>query len=358
MEKIIANNFTLNAVVNGITIYCSIKMENSVGLFQFLDKDTGNLTPNWADDNGAGPMFHAEGKGSDGTSFVVDSPELWYNNTKVNFSNGLSTNLLTAGFVKKTVDSSGVTHYQFVKNVFNNASNADNDQFYITGQVKVDGGNTQAVQSETETISCIKVAAGGNTYYVKLDCTDIDKDGTAGKAVAHVFSSQAGTEVSDGLAYAWYNYASGKAVQMSGQSTKTLTVGRDDVNGDGLFECRVTIGGKTYSGFGNIHDFSDPWHLVAYEASAFETSVTDNNHLSRHIKKGETVTYNAKIENDQGEEQTNTGYTPSFIVKKSKDGTLFDASKPSYANTFSVSYASVINAGGELLLNLFAKKNA
>lgn len=354
MEKIITNRFGLTAVINGMTFRAQIIRDtNSRAFFQFYDKDAHVCTPDWSD-NSLGPKFHVEVTDAKGTTYNPTNLTLMWNGTEVTFgsedANGIALNtngVLNPGTVKKWTENS-VTYFQIVDNIFD-PGNDDNDQFYLTGQVRMQGGTMQTVRTETENVTVVKTASGGTSYYVLVEVTDIKTAGGTGTCVAHLFSSASGTEVPSGLSYQWYNMTGASADACtaqdgySGVNQKTLTVPEGKVNGDELFRVDVTLNGTTYSGYGQMHDWSDPYFIALEETS----NVTGHNFGS--ITEDETVTVHAYIVDKEGEAVSGSGLKPAFTLVNAGGSALTAGTGYTYnssTNSVSLTYAQVIAAGG------------
>ena len=358
MSKTISNRFALTAVINGMTFRAQvIRDTNSPAFFQFWDKDKAECTPNWSD-TPHGPKFHVEVTDAKGTNYSPTNLKLMWNGTEVQFGtsdgNGVQLNtegVLDAGTVKMWSEN-GVTYFQRVKNIFS-SGNDDNDQFYLTGQVRVQGGTTQTFRTETENVTVIKTASGGTSYYVHVEVTDIQTAGGTGTCVAHLFSSATGQEVSQGLTYKWYNVTGAAAAECTpttqipyaGNTTKTLTVPEVAVNGDELFRVDITKDGQVYSGYGQMHDWSDPYFI------ALEETGSGTGHNYGWVDEDETVTIRAYIVDKEGNAVATSGLTPAFTILNASGsamtaGTDFTENTANHSVAFT--YDQVIAAGGSV----------
>lgn len=356
MSKIISNRFALTAVINGMTLRAQvIRDTTSRAFFQFWDKDANECTPNWGDATG-GPKFHVEVTDAKGNTYNPSNLTLMWNGTAVAFgtadANGIALNtagILDAGTVKKWT-ANNVTYFQIVKNIFN-SGNDDNDQFYLTGQVRVQGGTMQTFRTETENVTVIKTASGGTSYYVHVEVTDIQTADGTGTCVAHLFSSATGQEVSTGLTYQWYNMTGDTATACSstdgysGVTGKTLTVPEDEVHGDELFRVDVTLGGKVYQGYGQMHDWSDPYFI------ALEETGSGTGHNYGWIDQGEQVTVHGYIVDKDGQEVSDSGLTISFTITRADGsaataGTHYTADNAHSSVQFT--YDQIVACGGSV----------
>lgn len=366
MDKKISNSFKLTAVINGKTIFARIKTTDaSNGFFQFYDKSTDTHTPSWVDN---GPAFFAECKDSEGNEYEAKNCVLHYIDQDISFdSSGLSVaGTFAAGTFKKTTmtkeNSAGeeitYTVFQVVKEVFKNSSgtdsNMDDDDFYISGTVTLPGAYSQPFQTETESLTIVEAAAGGNMYYGKMDITDITNDtDRKGTAVARLFSTQTGTWMTEGVTYQFFDYngTGGARQDITGTgnysvSGNTLTVDADAVMGDSLIGCDIKVGGSTvYTAYGTMHDFTDPYY-IDFDETGVITGDSSFVHKSGSIQEKETVTYTAKTVDSSGNKVTVTGLTLQFHVYKRKDGSLWTAKSTTTSTSFTYDEITATDVGG------------
>lgn len=329
MNKTISNAFQLNAVINGKTLFARVKTNGTVGFFQFYDKSTDAHTPSW---EGKGPAFYAEVKDSEGNLYEARDCVLHYIDQDIEFDkdgNSVAGTFDAGTFTKKTIVINGVncTVFQVVKEVFSDPANPDNDDFWIKGNIVLPGAYTQEFQTETETLTIINAAAGGNMYYGKMDVTDIEGSMTEGIAVARLFSTQTGEWLDSGVTYSFFDYsgdngakrtiATGTNFSVNGN---TLKVNKDAVMGDDLIGCEMSVGGKVvFTAYGNMHDYTDPYY-IDYEETGQKEDGSAFNHKIGHIFDGERVTYTAKTVDGQGNPVTVKNLELRFHVFKKNDG--------------------------------------
>lgn len=366
MDKKVSNSFKLVAVINGKTIFARVKTaDGSAGFFQFYDKSTDTHTPSWVDN---GPMFYAECKDSEGNEYEAKNCVLHYIDQDISFdSNGLSEEgTFAAGTFKKTTmsktNSAGekitYTVFQVVKEVFKNSSgtdsNMDDDDFYISGSVTLPGAYTQPFQTETESLTIVEAAAGGNMYYGKMDITDCTADNSGkGTATARLFSTQTGTWISEGVTYSFFDYSgdNGARKDITGTgnysiSGNTLTVDKDAIMGDTLIGCDMKVGGSTvFTAYGTMHDFTDPYY-IDYDETGTKTGDSSFAHKAGSIQQGETVTYTAKTVDASGSIKTVDGLELKFHVFKRKDGEEWTAKSTVSSTSFTYDEITADEIGG------------
>lgn len=341
--RLINNTFSLNAVLKGVTTISKVTLTNSIQFFQFLDKSTGELSPNWGN-SPFGPKFFAEVHDSAGHALTAESVQLHYNGTVVNFNSttGISenTSALLNGKIKRTVES-GVTYFQFIGNIFSLTNNEDNDSFYMTGNVTLQGGNAQPFQTPVQDVTVLMSAQGGGAYHLIAEGTNVTDD-APGKVVAKLFSRESpSTPISlpQGASYTFYNITGDTETECTAAdgytiNGNTLTIPADNVSGVDAFKVVTTINGVAYSAVAIIVDETDPYLLQVVETG---------NAKKAWIDEGETVTFTAQVVDKEGTVVQNSGISPSWTVKKG-DGTNWAAKSGSSAS-ISFTYSEITTTG-------------
>lgn len=352
----ISNSFTLVATLDGKTYYSQIvPVGDTNGFFQFLDKDTMKCSPTW--DSTSGPKFYQKISDTDGDDPVPTAmPALYWNGTAVTFSSGKSTGTYAGYFTCKqeTVsDNYGNKTrwvFQIVKDLFG-SGNVDSDSFYTVSQILDTSGNAIDVPSEPQKVECIQTTGVTGTF-VYVYGSDILKgqDSTVIKAVVATptgnVTSPSGT---------WKKVLEGDDTELSdgtdGYGIKNttadsqLTVPKDDVDGSALYSFTTTVSGKEYTGYCVVADLNDPYHAEFTEKHSL------TNFVYGKIGKGDTVTFEGKVVDNDGNKET--GYSVKFFTRK-KDGTLVKDG----VDTVEVSYSDVINTyQGELSGYVTASKS-
>lgn len=356
MDKIIKGSFSIDAAFNGKNYYGDIIIDSGGDIFQFYDKDTGKCSPDWS--NGNGPKFHFAVKDSADATKSVDSGtvKLIWNDKEITFgSDGLSqaqagatSGPFSAGCFKRTI-SNGVVYVQIMNNLFT-AANVDSDKFYMSGDISTSSGSIMTVRSDTHSAQCVYMSlGGGNTYYVTIRSTDIEKGQDTGQLVPVVYSSQSGgTDISQqnnlGLTFAWYRASD---PDNSIGKDRILTVNKDSVNGVECYFVKVTIGTKSYYAFGSLSDKNDPYTIVIY-GEGLEAGYGRN----MTINEGETVKLTAKVADSDGNELPDTEqakYSLTFYIRNTTDNVAVkDGTKDYFANPFTYSYDQIMAVKGHI----------
>lgn len=354
-NAVIQNSFTLVASLDGKTFYSQIvPVANTNGFFQFIDKDTKKASPSW--NSTTGPKFYQKISDTDGSDPVPDGmPALYWNDKKVEFTNGVSSGSWLPGYFtcskQSVTDSNNVTRqrwvFQIVKDIFG-PDNADSDTFYTVSTVADASGNPIDIRSEIQKVECIQTVSG-STVHVNVAGANIEK-GKDTTVLTATVSTPDGTSSAAGT---WHKVlqagdktlASGTDGYTISSDTRTLTVPKDDVDGSALYRFDVVVGGKTYSGYCVVADLNDPYHA----------EYTEKHHLTSFsygkITKGDTVDYTGKVVDGNGEEVQ--GFNVLFYTR-SKSGTPVVNGK----ETLTVSYNDVMTTyKGELQGYVTASKS-
>lgn len=322
MAKLITADFTLNAVLKGITLVSKVGLDtaNGVGFFQFLDKGTGELSPDWSNNSTYGPKFYAIVQDTKGRSYLGESVHLFYNGVEVQFNSqtGISenTSALLNGKIQKTVDAgTGVTYFQFIDNIFNLANNSDNDYFYMTGNATLAGGAIQQFRTPVQDVVVVMSAQGGDAYHLVAESENITED-HVGTVTPKLYSRENPTtpitSLPAGSSYKFYNVTGGTEEECTAQSgysivNNVLQIPADKVHGVDAFRVEITINNIKYSAIRTVADETDPYYLQVVESG---------NAKKEYIDEGETVVYSPQVVDKEGNIVTGASITPNWTVYK------------------------------------------
>ncbi len=272
MDKIVSNEFVINAFIGSKTLITGINVVEGV-LVQSMDAQ-GNLAPDWTD---AGPKFKASVKDTSGTTHLsLDSEEkLYWNGVEVTFAaTGLSNavgSAFPAGSFKRTTGADGAYVYQIVKNIFSESTNADSDQFRIEGKIELAGGRFQDFVTPDQPVTLVRYSNGGIPYIVLIsNVHNITEQGGTGYMDAFLYDVTTMTVVENATPEKWFNVdgtgaevecTTAKGYAMNGNR---LTVPASEVNGYDNFCACFKVGSEYYRGFAFLRDETDPVY-VAYD---------------------------------------------------------------------------------------------
>lgn len=337
--KKINGSFQLFALMNGVNIRARMGIINGP-LRQEYKKGTNICSPDW-ETSASKPLVYAHlNRDDNGVVLIPTTVDLFYNGVQVVFdANGLSTTGALAGVFKKstkTVNIGGRDYpnmivFEIVKNIVP-VSNYDNDTLLLKGTTEV-GGQSLAFDAISETVEIVETVGSSTTLYLDGD-TDVTTDSPTATINAHVLID--GTSPSDLSAYTpkWYKVA-GDVATLVTSGIWALVVKAADIDGTVTYRCDLlkkddsTVLGSAYM---NVTDYTDPYRVNLYVDGI----------VGEQIKEGETAIYTAKVEKDDGTEDT-TAQTTFTITDNS--GAKID-SLSGVKKNINVSFQDVINAGG------------
>lgn len=338
MRKIGAK-FQLFALLNGVNANASIAIINGP-LRQEYRKGTNICSPDWAASANK-PLIYAHILRDDNGSVIIPTTlDLYYNGVKVDFgADGLSTTGALVGVFKKSVkavniggrDYPNMIVFEIMKNLVP-VSNCDNDTILLKGTMEI-GGQSLLFDGASEVVEIVETVGNSTTLYVDGD-TDITTEIPTATLNAHVLIN--GISPTDLSAYVakWYKIV-GSTSTLVASSVWSLTVSKADVDGTTTYRCdlfRKDNSALIASVYKNVNDFTDP-----YRANLYVDGI-----LGEQILEGQTAIYTAKVEKDDGTEDT-TAQTTFVVVNNS--GVPIPALS-GIKKTISVTRADVVSAGG------------
>lgn len=208
---------------------------------------------------------------------VVPSSVKWYfNDLLLAFSSSnLSTNTLggETGHFKQIPYAAGSTDYYGLQILKNLVRASEGASCTIRCEATVTVGNTSDTIQFVYTIPITKSV--GNQTVVTITAADgnyfcIRQKGGSCKLEALV--RQGAGEITSGLTYKWFNQQDGAWSQLSGQTSKTLTVTSDMVDTSGVFKVEVSQNGSLIGmDTQTVMDLSDPYDIITNPDPADET---------------------------------------------------------------------------------------
>lgn len=337
--KKINGSFQLFALMNGVNVRARMGIINGP-LRQEYKKGTAICTPDWGT-SASKPLVYAHLNRDDNGSVLIPTiVDLYYNGVLVSFgAEGLSTTGALAGVFKKstkTVNIGGRDYpnmivFEIMKNIVP-VSNYDNDTILLKGSTEVSGQSLD-FDAISETVEIVETVGSSTTIYLDGD-TDITTESPTATLNAHVLVD--GTTPSDLSAYIakWYKVI-GEVATLVTSGVWTLPVARADIDGTTTYRCDLLLkDGATVLGsdYINVTDYTDP-----YRVNLYVDGIT-----GEQIKEGETAVYTAKVEKDDGSEDT-TAQTIFTVTDNS--GAKID-SLSGTKKSINVAFQDVINAGG------------
>lgn len=372
MDKIISNNFTLNAMFNGKTLITGVDIVEGV-LFQSMDV-AGNLAPDWTN---AGPKFKASVKDTGGNTHksLALYEKLYWNGVEVTFANtGLSNAIGTAyeaGTFKRTTGSDGTYTYQIMKNFFSGSSNADSDMFRIEGKIELAGGNFQDFSTPDQQVTLVRYSTGGTPYVVLIsNVHNITAQGGSGYMDAFLYDVRTMTPVANATPEKWFNVdGTGTEVECISAdgftiSGNRLTVPASAVNGYDNFCARFKVGSEYYRGYAALRDETDNIYVEYDIVGDVENSFVKEDGIARVKirvvdKDGtvltswgtQTLVPNVVLKGDDGTAVTPTAYsgTADALANTSTVVSNITYKGEAWKGTLAVPYDKLVSlCGGRL----------
>ena len=337
--KKINGSFQLFALMNGVNIRARIGIINGP-LRQEYKKGTAICTPDW-ETSASKPLVYAH-LNRDDNGWVLNpvTLDLYYNGVLVAFGpDGLSITGALAGVFKKSVkavniggrDYPGMIVFEIMKNIVP-VSNYDNDTILLKGSTEV-GGQSLDFDAISDTIEIVETVGSSTTLYIDGN-TDVTTSTPVATLNAHPLID--GVTPSDLSAYTpkWSKVV-GEVSTSVATGVWSLDVRASEIDGTATYRCDLyRKDGSTLlaSAYINVVDYTDP-----YRVNLYVDGIT-----GEQIKEGETAVYTAKVEKDDGTEDTTAQTT--FTVTDNA-GTKVD-SLSGVKKSINVSFQDVINAGG------------
>lgn len=351
MEKILSNDFALNAQIAGKVLITGIQMVEGV-LYQSMDA-AGNLAPDWTN---AGPKWKAAVKDTNGTvrkslpnnGSGTDYEKLYWNDQLVTFAGtGLSNAVGTAfpaGTFKRTTDTDGTYIYQIMKNFFDQSSNADSDIFRIEGKIEIAGGNFQDFVTPDQPVTLVRYSTGGTPYVVLINNVhNITTQGGTGYMDAFLYDVATMTVVQNATPEKWFNVdGTGAETECTAAGGYTisgnrLTVPASEVNGYDNFCARFKVGNEYYRGYSPLRDETD--NIYASYEIVGDVKGTE-------VEEGGTARVKIRVVDKDGNNLSSWGpltLVPSLVLKGNDGTTITPATYSGTADALANTNTAVSN---------------
>ena len=337
--KKIGSSFQLFALMNGVNVRARMGVINGP-LRQEYKKGTAICTPDW-EASASKPLVYAHlNRDDNGVVLIPTTVDLFYNGVQVAFdASGLSTTGALKGVFKKstkTVNIGGRDYpnmivFEIVKNIVS-VSNYDNDTIMLKGSTEV-GGQSLDFDAISETIEIVETVGSSTTLYIDGN-TDVTTDNPTATLNAHPLID--GVTPSDLSAYTpKWNKVVGETSTQVATGVWTLEVLASDIDGSSTYRCDLYRKDGSIllaSAYINVTDYTDPYRVNIYFDGI----------KGEQVKDGETAVLTAKVEKDDGTEDTTAQTT---FTTMDNSGAPID-SLSGVKKSISVSYQDIINAGG------------
>lgn len=324
-------NITIKRLRNGDTFFITLELANGIPLYQGVDDKNGSITPDWTKAENQ-PIIKPSVTSARGATVSLDFHKWTYNNVDLIF-NG------TAGSDGYKTDTTGKFKMNpttgELKIIANLASktNIANDTLTYSCQATVAG----VEYTLTKSIDVLIQTIGATSYMGTITATTEQLTSNQTSSVLTTRLWVGAREITD-YTTKWYKDDTAWTAK-NGQ--KTLTIGRDDVDGTQLFICEFYENGATtpcYKAGIRIIDTLDEFQVICYISSA-----------NKDVDTGQPVTVSAKIVRFISTTGSTQDYTPSnptwrMDVYRPKDWKVL---KTSNSNTIQVTTAET-DADGEI----------
>ncbi len=288
--------FTVRFIRTGDQIYVTRNVvkfdasgtESGAALFQAIDSTSGTINPDWKTEITEQPALKISVKSAMGNPVTVIEPITWtWKGNAITFNAAAETSGTYAGwykskdnmFVKKTtiVDNVCYCYLRFIDNAAS-ATVLSNQTIGFTINYTTSGMNDTVSGTEDVLIQ----QAGADSYSVNIttDCSTLNKDQTSTTLTATCLY---GVEALDDSKYTleWYK----DFVKIEGQTSKTLTVTRDDVDGSSVYSVKLLVGTAVKAvDAQRIVDEGDEWQVVAEPSGTSPTAISATSEAKYTLK--------------------------------------------------------------------------
>ena len=338
MRKL-GGSFQLHALMNGVNVRSRMGIINGP-LRQECKKGTNIRTPDW-ETSATKPLIYAHLNRDDNGSILIPvTLDLYYNGVLMTFdASGTSTTGAMSGVFKKSIrtiniggrDYPNMIVFEIVKNIAS-ASNCDNDTILLKGSTEV-SGQTLNFDAISETVEIVETVGGSTTVYIDGN-TDVTTDNPAATLNAHPLTD--GVPPADLSAYTpkWSKVAGEVSTQVA-TGVWSIEIPASEIDGTATYRCDLYRKDDSIllsSAYINVTDYTDP-----YRVSILFDGITGD-----YIGAGETAVLTAKVEKDDGTEDTTSQIT---FTTMDNSGAVIGALS-GVKKSISVSFQDLMNAGG------------
>ena len=288
--------FTVRFIRTGDQIYVTRNVvkfdasgtESGAALFQAIDSTNGSINPDWATDKTAQPALKISVKSAMGNPVTVTDITWTWKGNAITFNSAPATEGDYAGwylsidpagmFAKKItiVDNVCYCYLRFTANAAS-ATVLSNQTIGFTINYTTSGMNDTVSGTEDVLIQ----QAGSDSYSVNIttDCSTLNKDQTSTTLTATCLYGVKPLEKEHTLE--WYK----DFVLIEGQTSKTLTVTRDDVDGSSVYSVKLLVGGVVKAvDAQRIVDEGDEWQVVAEPSGTSPTAISATSEAKYTLK--------------------------------------------------------------------------
>lgn len=305
MATEISNSFTVRFIRNGDQIYFTKNIvsfdasgnETGGAFYQSIDPNDGTVNPDWSVTTNQ-PVLKL-GISSARKNPITVTDVLWaFDGANIIFPSPISTDWVSStshsGAFQQRLINTGSVYYAELKVVSNIASKSadvvSNRQIsytltYVCNALKDTFSGTQDVfiQQSGSTSHWANIV----TPRVELSSESVATQSTTLTAKCY-YGSHNVTVGQNGYTMKWFK----DGVEISGATTDTITVTRDDVNGGSVYVVQLLLNGTIVASDGQrINDISDEYRVEAYTPDGSNDALSENQNaiFGFRIKKNGTV---------------------------------------------------------------------
>lgn len=278
MSSKVKGAFTVRFIRTGDQIYVSKNIvkfdkdgaESGAAFFQAIDPESGSLSSDWKTNIYAQPCVKIGLKSAVGNSVVITDIKWTYRGTELTFNASPATSGDYAGWnistdnkwAKKT--SNGYCYLRAIDNV---ASTTIVSNQIIGYEVTYSTNSIKDSVSGTEDVLIQQAGADSYSVTITTDCCTLNAEQTSTVLTAtYLYGTSPISD--DDFAANWKLVWLKDFVEMEGQTAKTLTVTRDDVDGSSVFSVKLMYkDGDTWTTKAidaqRVTDDADEWQISA-----------------------------------------------------------------------------------------------
>lgn len=278
-----------------------------------------------------------------------DSMEYYFNGTKIEFSNGVSTGTF-AGYFKQITPSGEQLYYglQILQNIAALSGYAPAiikmvaAVSYGTQSDTIQASYTIPIQKATGSSYRVSIAAGDAKNFVITD--------KGGSCILKAMAYQAGAEITKNLTYTWEKMEASGWATITGATSQTLTVNADDINTYGEYRVHVLRSGEEIgTDIQSVMDASDPYDIDPHPSPEDEAITEDEG------GNGEVTYTPVVVKRGTGTKALETLF---FFVLKDAAGVYLnsESDRTTAKASETVTRAHCVQAGGDVSVTITSEQ--
>ena len=270
----VGSSFTVRFLRNGDTISIERNIVDGngqgTGLFQAIDSVSGEVKPNWKTDTASRPELHLSLRSALGYEVDIKDVRFAFNGQNLSFSyNGSAwvaakedtrfQGCIVGGIYKLKI----VDNLASLDSVGNKTISYEID--YVSQAVKETIGGS---------VDVLIQQSGSDSHNLIVSADDITLDATTTKTTLRAKAYYGIDEITlgqEGYTIAWYK----DGTLLSGKTSLTLSVSRDDINGGSYYTAQLLKDGKEVAQGGvYISDIADEYQILSKPQSGKPNAVS------------------------------------------------------------------------------------